>query len=202
MVPFLLNKQAADDEEAASDDDGATISSASSGCNSSSSDKEMKKLEAQLKLKELVLETRRGELEMKSLELKSKELDMRSGTAGTRSPKFDASKYAKLVPKFQENKVEEFFQHFEKVAVSLEWPKSVWPTLVQCSLVGKAQEVYAFGLSVEECADYERLKAAILRAYELVPEAHRQSFRNSRKRLWILCSRNGCILKDGCHHVV
>ena len=168
-----------DDEEAASHDDGATISSASSVC--SSSDKEMKKLEAQLKLKELELETRRVELEMKSLELKSKELDMRSGTAGTRSPKFDASKYAKLVPKFQENKVEEFFQHFEKVAVSLEWPKSVWPTLVQCSLVGKAQEVYA-SLSVEECADYERLKAAILRAYELVPEAHRQSFRNSRKR--------------------
>ena len=106
---------------------------------------------------------------------------MSSGTAGTRSPKFDASRYAKLVPKFQENKVEEFFQHFEKVAVSLEWPKSVWPTLVQCSLVGKAQEVYA-SLSVEECADYERLKAAILRAYELVPEAHRQSFRNSRKQ--------------------
>ena len=62
----------------------------------------------------------------------------------------------KLVPKFQENKVEEFFQHFEKVAVSLEWPKSVWPTLIQCSLVGKAQEVYA-SLSVEECADYEGL---------------------------------------------
>ena len=36
--------------------------------------------------------------------------------AGTRSPKFDARKYAKLVPKFQENNVEEFYQHFEEVA--------------------------------------------------------------------------------------
>ena len=131
-----------DDKEAASDDDGASISCVSSV--SSSYDKEMDKLEAQLKLKELELETRRIELEMKSLELKSKEFDLHGGTVGTHSLKFDASKYAKLVPQVRENKVEEeFFHNFEKVAVSLEWPKSVWTTLVQCSFVGNAQEVYA-----------------------------------------------------------
>ena len=57
-----------DDIEAASDDDGASILLVSGV--SSSPDKELKKLEAQLRLKELELETRRVEFEMKRLELK------------------------------------------------------------------------------------------------------------------------------------
>ncbi|XP_041461220.1 uncharacterized protein LOC121412474 [Lytechinus variegatus] len=137
----------------------------------------LKTLEAQLKLKELELRTKEVELQMKSLDLKSKELDVRSGDS---SVKFDACKYVRLVPKFDESKVEEFFQHFEKVAVNLGWERSVWPTLVQSVLIGRAQEVYA-SLSVEEGGCYEQLKSSVLRAYELVPEAHRQAFRNTKK---------------------
>lgn len=44
-------------------------------------------------------------------------------------------------------------------------------------LVGKAQEAYS-ALSIEESGDYETVKNAILRAYELVPEAYRQCFRS------------------------
>ncbi len=54
------------------------------------------------------------------------------------------------------------------------------PMLLQCVLVGKAQEAY-FSLSVEESLDYEQVKAAILRIYELVPEAYRQKNCNHRK---------------------
>ena len=36
-------------------------------------------------------------------------------------------------------------------------------------------------LSDEVSLDYEQVKAAILRAYELVPEAYRQSFRSFKK---------------------
>ena len=161
-------------DEAEADDDGSSTSSLAS----SSSGSELKKLEVQLRLKELELETKRVELEMKSLDLKAQEQSPRSAV---RPSKFDAMRQSNLVPKFEEGKVEEFFQHFEKVAVSLDWPKSVWPTLIQSSLVGKAQEVYA-SLSLEECSDYEILKKSILRAYELVPEAHRQMFRNIRKK--------------------
>ena len=56
-----------------------------------------------------------------------------------------------------------YFGHFEKVVDSLNW------------LVGKAQEI------VEQSSNYEHVKEAILKAYELVPEAYRQKFRNYLK---------------------
>ena len=51
---------------------------------------------------------------------------------------------------------------------------------MQSVLVGKAQEIYG-SLSVEQSSYYEHVKEAILKAYELVPEAHRQKFRNYLK---------------------
>ena len=45
---------------------------------------------------------------------------------------------------------------------------------------GKAQEIYS-SLSVEQSSNYEHVKEAILKAYELVPEAYRQKFRNYLK---------------------
>ena len=51
---------------------------------------------------------------------------------------------------------------------------------MQCFLVGKAQVAYSC-LSVEDSSDYDAIKKAILKAYELVPEAYRQKFRELRK---------------------
>ena len=51
---------------------------------------------------------------------------------------------------------------------------------MQSVLVGKAQEIYG-SLSVEQSSDYEHVKEAILKVYELVPEAYRQKFRNYLK---------------------
>ena len=51
---------------------------------------------------------------------------------------------------------------------------------MQRVLVGKAQEIYG-SLSVEQSSNYEHVKEAILKAYELVPEAYRQKFRNYLK---------------------
>jgi len=83
------------------------------------------------------------------------------------------------VPIFREKEVDKYFQHFEKVADSLKWPKEYWTMLLQSSFVGKAREIYS-SLPVEKCNDYDEVKKAVLKAYELVPEAYRQKFRNSR----------------------
>ncbi|XP_013856405.1 uncharacterized protein LOC106512295, partial [Austrofundulus limnaeus] len=93
---------------------------------------------------------------------------------------FDISKNIALVPPFRETEVEAYFNAFERIAVALHWPKEVWSLLLQCKLVGKAQEVCA-ALTIEESLVYDKVKAAILRAYELVPEAYRQRFRALRK---------------------
>ena len=56
----------------------------------------------------------------------------------------------------------------------------MWTTLVQCRFVRKAQKVYVT-LDEELSADYDTVKPIILRAYELVPEAYRQKFRDLKK---------------------
>lgn len=54
---------------------------------------------------------------------------------------FDVSKNIALVPTFREAEVDSYFSAFERIATALEWPKDMWPILLQCKLVGKAQEV-------------------------------------------------------------
>ena len=53
------------------------------------------------------------------------------------------------VPKFSESDVESFFLAFEKVAMALDWPESLWAVTLQKELTGKAQETYS-ALSIEE----------------------------------------------------
>ncbi|XP_058606599.1 uncharacterized protein LOC131523953 isoform X2 [Onychostoma macrolepis] len=93
---------------------------------------------------------------------------------------FDISKYVKLVPPFREAEVDAYFVAFERIAGKLNWPKDMWALLLQCSLVGKAQEVSS-ALSLEDSLDYDVVKATVLRVYELVPEAYRQRFRSHTK---------------------
>lgn len=93
---------------------------------------------------------------------------------------FDISKYVKLVPPFREAEVDAYFVAFERIAGKLNWPRDMWALLLQCSLVGKAQEVIS-ALSLEDSLEYDIVKSTVLRAYELVPEAYRQRFRSHVK---------------------
>ena len=65
------------------------------------------------------------------------------------------------------------FTHFEKVTELPEWPKDMRTLLLQSVLVGKAQEVY-LTFPLYKNTDYDLVKVAILKAYELVSEACRQ----------------------------
>ena len=119
------------------------------------------------------------------LEAAAREHELKMASLGKQSPSdkdsvFDPARNIRLVPPFQEKEVDKYFAHFEKVADSLNWPKESWVLLLQSVLVGKAQEIYS-SLSVEQSSNYEHVKEAILKAYELVPEAYRQKFRNYLK---------------------
>ncbi len=93
---------------------------------------------------------------------------------------FDVRKQINLGPPFREAEVYSYFDAFERIAVALWWPKEVWPLLLQCRLIGKAQEVCS-ALSINDSLDYEKVKSAVLRAYELIPEAYRQKFSTHAK---------------------
>ena len=131
-------------------------------------------LEAQQREKELEL---KHEREMRALELNARRIAHEESIA----TKFDLGKNVRLVPPFNESEVDKYFQHFERVAQNLKWPIDQWPLLLQSVLRGKAQEAYT-ALPISECVDYNSVKNAILKAYELVPEAYRQKFRNYRKQ--------------------
>ena len=145
------------------------------------------------KARELRLAELKEARELRELELKAeadkeaaaREHELKMATLGIHTPKdkssvFDPARNIRLVPPFQEKEVDKYFAHFEKVADSLNWPKESWVLLLQSVLVGKAQEIYG-SLSVEQSSNYEHVKEAILKAYELVPEAYRQKFRNYLK---------------------
>ena len=112
------------------------------------------------------------ELEGKS---KLKPLPLDSGKS------FDVTKHIRLVPPFHEKEVDKYFLHFEKVAENLKWPREHWTLLLQSVVKGKAREIYT-QLSLEQSSDYDKVKELILKAYELVPEAYRQKFRDCRKK--------------------
>lgn len=73
-----------------------------------------------------------------------------------------------------------FFFVFERLADARNWSDQDCTLMLQCVLTGKAQEAYA-ALTSEVCKNYVKVKAAVLKAYELVLEAYRQLFRNWRK---------------------
>ena len=95
---------------------------------------------------------------------------------------FDVIKNFQAVPSFQEDDVDMFFLHFEKLATNLNWPKDHWTILLQKAFVGKAREIFA-QLSVEQSQKYEYVKDVVLRGYQLNPEAYRQKFRNCQRHI-------------------
>ena len=52
---------------------------------------------------------------------------------------------------------------------------------MQCVFVGKAQDIYS-ALLIDQQSQYDKVKWAILKAYDLVPEAYRQKSRQCRKK--------------------
>ena len=98
-----------------------------------------------------------------------------------------------LVPIFRETEVETYFTAFERIARAQRWPDDMWAILLQCKLTGKAQEACA-ALSFGDSLINEKVKNAVLRVYELVPEAYRQRFRNLKKTQTQTC---GFLLRDG-----
>ena len=127
-------------------------------------------LDHQLKMREMELKLKQCEIEQERLKLSQ-----------SRQKEFDVSRNIKLVPPFNESDVDKYFLHFEKVAVQCQWPKEHWAIMLQSVLTGKAQQVYA-ALSVEDSANFDKVKDAILKAFELVPETYRKLFRNCKKK--------------------
>ncbi len=146
-----------------------------------------------LKLKELELQIKQQEHKNRLLHLRELELlrvtkqeeraegvQTIQSVGAVNSDQFDPGRYIRLVPPFRETEVDAYFTAFERVAGKLNWPRDMWALMLQSNLVGKAQEVCA-AMPIEDSLNYDLVKTAVLRVYELVPEAYRQKFRGYSK---------------------
>uniref|UniRef100_A0A8C6PPT4 CCHC-type domain-containing protein n=1 Tax=Nothobranchius furzeri TaxID=105023 RepID=A0A8C6PPT4_NOTFU len=147
---------------------------------------------AQAKRLQMELEVQRMEIEAETaVRIRKLELEAQLHNPGlditptkapqpATTPAFEISKCISLMPTFRVTEVDSYFVAFERIAETLQWQRGVWSLLLQCKLSGRALEVLT-ALPVTDSLDYDRVKAVILQAYELIPEAYRQKFRQAKK---------------------
>ena len=103
------------------------------------------------------------EVELKKLEISATSCQNSVPPLTSPRPGFDLAKNIRLVPKFDEQDAETFFQHLRSMHTGWSGPQSTRPYLLQSVFVGKAQKVF-FELSMEQSSDYEEVKAFVLTA--------------------------------------
>ena len=82
----------------------------------------------------------------------------------------------KMVPKFKETDLAEYYTSFEKLMKMVSSPAENWTLLLQSAVTGKPLKAYSC-LSDEDSRNYVKVEGAVLKAYKLLPEAYRVKFR-------------------------
>ena len=85
------------------------------------------------------------------------------------------------LPYFEENKdmMDSYLSRYEKYVVANKWDRSIWAAYLSALLKGRALEVYD-RLSVADANDYEKLKDALLKNFDMTERGFRKKFRNDR----------------------
>ena len=88
---------------------------------------------------------------------------------------------APKLPSFVDGKddLDAYLQRFERFATTAKWEKTGWASKLSALLSGRALEVYS-RLSEEAAQDYERVKLALMKRYDLTEDGYRRKFRASK----------------------
>ena len=130
------------------------------------------------------LEKLKHSFEMKHLELMG-QLEVQRATFKTELEKQKSEKLAHArdpkLPYFEESKdkMDSYLSRFEKYATANKWDKNVWAAYLSALLKGRALDVYD-RLSTEDAADYDKLKDALLKNFDMTERGFRKKFRYSR----------------------
>ena len=85
------------------------------------------------------------------------------------------------IPPFDETKdeIDSFLRRFERYALSMKWDKSMWATHLSALLKGRALDVFSL-MPVRQASNYDELKAALLRRYDMTEDGLKRKFRACR----------------------
>lgn len=144
-------------------------------------ERKQKQMEMEMKHKKDVEEQRlRYEIELEQIKLEA--LKIEGSQRSNESSMVDAS--TKLKPKisfFDESTDDmgSYLERFEWIAENYNWNKADWPFHLSQYLRGKATEAYT-RLSKTDRTNYDVVKEALLRRYNLTDEGYRKKFRESK----------------------
>ncbi|XP_062603532.1 uncharacterized protein LOC134265323 [Saccostrea cucullata] len=141
-----------------------------------------KELEEKKFLHEKDLEQRKLEVRMRELDLQQQALQEKPHgpwpDAGAKETKHEV-KFT--LPKYVEGEdIDVFLRSFERLAILHKWDKSEWALRLVPQLTGKALDTYA-RLGDGEASDYEVIKQAILKRYNLTASTYKDKFRGCRQ---------------------
>ena len=117
------------------------------------------------------LQDRQHEDELERLEAQ-KALTQPRETIKARAPK---------IPYFNEGKdeMDSYLSRFERYATAQKWEPDTWATGLSALLQGKALDVYAL-MPKEDALNYDKLKVALLKRYELTEEGFKRKYKKCR----------------------
>ena len=129
------------------------------------------------------LELRRNEIAILEMQVRLQEMKQEDNEDDTKDSKDDKGGNARTpkLPFFDEGKddLDAYLQRFERYATSQKWKVENWATNLSALLRGKALDVYS-RLSVEDAADYQCLKKALLKRFRMTEEGFRSKFRSAK----------------------
>ena len=135
-----------------------------------SSEIELEKLKHSFEMKHLEL---MGQLEVQRASFKAElEKQKSEKLAHARDPKLPYTEASK-------DKMDSYLSRFEKYATANKWDKNVWAAYLSALLKGRALDLYD-RLSTEDAADYDKLKDALLKNFDMTERGFRKKFRYSR----------------------
>ena len=152
-------------------------------------DRELKRTELETDRKsklssEIELEMLKHSFEMTHLELMG-QLEVQRASFKTELEKQKSEKLAhardQKLPYFEESKakMDSYLSRFEKYATANKWDKNVWAAYLSALLKGRALDVYD-RLSTEDAADYDKLKDALLKNFDMTQRGFKKKFRYSK----------------------
>src|ERR1700733_1268182 len=134
-------------------------------------------------------------LEMEKLRRDQKELEVRELEAGKKKPEkevfswdtsFDKKYQIKgpKMPPFEEGKdnMDSYIQRFERYAEVQQWHRREWAIFLSALLKGRALDVYS-RLPPDKATDYDYLKDALLKRFQLTEDGFRLKFRSVKAEL-------------------
>ena len=139
-------------------------------------ERELRKLEMEA---DLARQKEAAEAAKREHELELARLAARNGNGHT-AEREDRAKAPKL-PSFVDGKddLDAYLQRFERFAETAKWKKDGWASKLSALLSGRAQEVYS-RLSEEAAKDYDKVKIALMKRYDLTEDGYRRKFRASK----------------------